>query len=103
MKDAGGNPVSTLTLNVDREAEISSPMVDTRRVEKANATLLAELSPREVEVLVLLGQGDTNREISKKLAISPHTVKSHVIHLFNKLGVSDRTQAAVWAARQNLF
>ena len=103
VKDAGGKPVSTLTLNVDREAEISSPMVDTRRVEKANATLLAELSPREVEVLVLLGQGDTNREISKKLAISPHTVKSHVIHLFNKLGVSDRTQAAVWAARQNLF
>ena len=46
-------------------------------------------------------QMDT-REISTHLEISPHTVKSHVIHIFNKVGVNDRTQAAVWATRQNL-
>jgi DNA-binding CsgD family transcriptional regulator/ArsR family metal-binding transcriptional regulator len=60
------------------------------------------LTPRELEVLRLLTQGATNQEISTHLQISPHTVKSHVIHIFNKLGVDDRTQAAVWATRQNL-
>ena len=60
------------------------------------------LTPRELEVLRLMSQGDTNQEISAHLKISPHTVKSHVIHIFNKLGVGDRTQAAVWAARHNL-
>ncbi len=60
------------------------------------------LSSRELQVLKLLSQGATNGEISRALSISPHTVKSHVIHIFNKLGVSDRTQAAVWAARHHL-
>ncbi|MFZ5452092.1 MAG: LuxR C-terminal-related transcriptional regulator [Thermodesulfobacteriota bacterium] len=60
------------------------------------------LTARELEVLRLLSQGATNLEISGHLHISPHTVKSHVIHIFNKLGVDDRTQAAVWATRHNL-
>jgi DNA-binding CsgD family transcriptional regulator/ArsR family metal-binding transcriptional regulator len=59
------------------------------------------LTARELEVLRLMTQGATNLEISHQLQISPHTVKSHVIHIFNKLGVDDRTQAAVWAARHN--
>ena len=62
----------------------------------------APLTHRELEVLRLLARGDTNAEISCQLSISPHTVKSHVIHIFNKLGVNDRTQAAVWAARHHL-
>ncbi|MEW6659474.1 MAG: LuxR C-terminal-related transcriptional regulator [Thermodesulfobacteriota bacterium] len=68
--------------------------------EKAASALL---TPRELEVLRLLTQGATNQEISTHLQISPHTVKSHVIHIFNKLGVDDRTQAAVWATRHNLI
>lgn len=65
---------------------------------------LAEpLTPRELEVLAFMGKGNTNPEISKALGISPHTVKSHVIHIFNKLGVNHRTQAVVWAARQGLI
>jgi DNA-binding CsgD family transcriptional regulator/ArsR family metal-binding transcriptional regulator len=60
------------------------------------------LTARELEVLRLMTQGATNLEISSHLQISPHTVKSHVIHIFNKLGVDDRTQAAVWAARHHL-
>ncbi len=68
------------------------------------ARLLPEpLTPRELEVLALMGEGRTNPEISKELTISPHTVKSHVIHIFNKLGVNDRTQAAVWAARNKII
>lgn len=61
------------------------------------------LTDREIQVLALVSEGETNKEISKKLEISPHTVKSHVIHIFNKLGVNDRTQAAVWAVRQNIL
>jgi len=61
------------------------------------------LTGREVEVLRLMAEGFTNPEISEILAISHHTVKSHVVHIFNKLGVNDRTQAAVWAARNRLI
>lgn len=61
------------------------------------------LSPRELEVLSMMGEGLTNREISKELIISPHTVKSHVVHIFNKLGVNHRTQAVVWAARNGII
>ncbi len=64
--------------------------------------LPAALTQRELEVLQLVAQGATNMEISQILYISPHTVKSHVIHIFNKLGVNDRTQAAVWAAKNHL-
>lgn len=60
------------------------------------------LTQREIQVLKYITDGATNPEIAKLLSISPHTVKSHVIHIFNKLGVNDRTQAAVWATRYNL-
>lgn len=68
-----------------------------------NNPIPAGLSHRESEILRLLSDGLTNKEISRVFSISPHTVKSHVIHIFNKLGVNDRTQAAVWAARLNLI
>lgn len=53
------------------------------------------LSPREREVLQLLAQGLTNREIARTLTVSASTIKIHVEHILAKLGVSDRTQAAV--------
>ncbi len=61
------------------------------------------LTRRELEVLALVAEGYTNKEICQDLEISAHTVKSHVDHIFNKLGVFDRTQAAVWAVRHNLL
>ncbi len=61
------------------------------------------LTDREIEVLRLVTEGFTNNEISEQLSISPHTAKSHVIHIFNKLGVDDRTQAAVLATRHKLI
>lgn len=54
-----------------------------------------QLSPREREVLQLLAQGLTNREIARMLTVSASTIKIHVEHILAKLGVSDRTQAAV--------
>ena len=61
------------------------------------------LTNREIEVLKLIAQGLTNNEISNVLFISPHTVKSHMINIFNKLNVSDRTQAAVLATHNHLI
>lgn len=61
------------------------------------------LTPREREVLRCIVQGDTNREIAGKLSLSIGTVKIHVEHIIAKLGVSDRTQAAVWAVKRGLL
>lgn len=58
------------------------------------------LSAREVEVLCALAEGLYNKEIASKLQISEKTVKNHVSNIFKKIGVSDRTQAAVYAIRQ---
>jgi two-component system, NarL family, response regulator LiaR len=60
-------------------------------------TQLESLTPREVEVLKLLSQGQTNPQIARNLLFSVSTVKAHVRSILNKLGVSDRTQAAVRA------
>jgi len=66
------------------------------------ADLIEPLTKREEEVLKLMATGLTNREIAGVLFISEGTVKTHVEHIIGKLGVSDRVQAAVWAARQGL-
>lgn len=58
---------------------------------------LAELTPRELDVLKLIAIGDNNREIAQKLYISEGTVKNHVTNLLNRLNLRDRTQAAILA------
>lgn len=79
-----------------------------RRVTGALATprLAADvevpLTQRESEVLRQLALGLTNKEIAQALSISYETVKEHVQHILRKIGVSDRTQAAVWAVRKGL-
>jgi DNA-binding NarL/FixJ family response regulator len=62
----------------------------------------AELTPREREVLALLAQGLANKRIARELGITETTVKAHVGHLLAKLGVADRTQAALYAVRAGL-
>jgi DNA-binding NarL/FixJ family response regulator len=62
-----------------------------------------KLSARELEVLRLIAEGCTNQEIAEKLILSPTTVKTHVQNILQKLGVSDRTQAAVHAVRCGLI
>lgn len=61
------------------------------------------LTQRELEVLQLLAFGHTNRQIGEKLYISPDTVKTHLEHIYQKLGASDRTSAVAEALRRRLI
>ncbi len=63
---------------------------------------LALLTERERAILALLAQGRTNQEISEAMLISIGTVKNHISNILSKLGVRDRTQAALWALQQGL-
>ncbi len=63
----------------------------------------ADLSPRELEVLALIADGHTNREIADRLTISVNTVARHVTHIFNKTGVSNRAEAVSYAHRFRLL
>lgn len=62
-----------------------------------------KLSKREMEVLKEMVKGKTNKDIAKSLFVSEKTVKTHVSHIFNKLQVSDRTQAAIYAIENKLI
>lgn len=61
-----------------------------------------DLTPRETEVLVLVRQGLANKQIARRLGISERTVKAHLTSVFARIGVADRTQAALWAERTGL-
>ncbi len=61
------------------------------------------LSPREREVLALIARGMTNRQIADELVISQHTARNHVTSILDKLGLSRRTEAAVYATRLGLM
>ncbi len=61
------------------------------------------LTPREMEILEMICRGATNKEIARQLGISYQTVKNHVTAVLRKLGVKDRTQAVLYAIRQEWF
>jgi two-component system, NarL family, response regulator DegU len=92
---AGGNMVIDPQLVVALAEELSQAKERDRRAET--------LTAREVEVLQLLAFGHTNRDIAEKLFISPDTVKTHLEHIFEKLGASDRTAAVAEALRRRLI
>lgn len=74
----------------------------TRAVD-AGSLQTSELTAREIEVLCLIAQGATNREIATQLVISEGTVKNHISSILNRLGLRDRTQAAIYAREHGLF
>ncbi|HHY81608.1 MAG TPA: response regulator transcription factor [Clostridiales bacterium] len=65
--------------------------------------LIEELTPREKDVLIALGEGLSNKDIAKKLFISEYTVKKHVSQILAKLNLADRTQAALYAHTKGLI
>jgi DNA-binding NarL/FixJ family response regulator len=71
------------------------------RSERAGSAV--ELTVRERDVLALVIAGDANKQIARKLGISEKTVKGHLTNLFQRIGVQDRTQAALWAERNGIF
>ena len=74
-----------------------------RREEKGKQkTNVDNLTKREYEVLTLIAEGFNNREIANHLFISEKTVKNHVSNIFKKINVSDRTQAAIYAYKNNI-
>lgn len=79
---------------------VAARLVDALRDDRA--TGLEGLTPREREVLALLGRGLANKRIAAELGVAEKTVKAHVGSVLRKLGVPDRTQAALYAARIGL-
>lgn len=80
------------------------PALNSKMIEKnQDEEKIDVLTRRELEVLKLLAVGMYNKEVAEKLNISERTVKNHVSNIFKKLEVTDRTQAAVFAIRNNLI
>lgn len=70
--------------------------------QKGDRGPLDEMSAREIQVLGLVGAGMPNKEIARRLQITERTVKGHLTSVFRHIGVTDRTQAALWAARHGV-
>lgn len=85
------------------ESQVASKMMNRfRRPAQTEAQPHEELTDREMEVLQLIAQGKSNQEIADELFIGIKTVKYHLTNMFSKLGVEDRTQAAIYAHRNGL-
>lgn len=80
------------------------PMLNSKMIERdIDKERIKLLTKRELEVLKLVAIGSYNKEIGEKLEISERTVKNHISSIFKKIEVTDRTQAAVFAIRNNLI
>jgi DNA-binding NarL/FixJ family response regulator len=102
LKDA---PPLELTNAVRSAAEgdsaLSSMVAD--RLMTRVRTPRSSLTPRELEVLQLVAGGSSNREIGQELMLSEATVKSHLVHIYDKLGVRSRTSAVAAAREQGVL
>lgn len=86
-----------------RGETVLAPAVAARLVGKMRTPAEEQLSGREVEVLQLVAEGESNSDIAQQLHISQATVKSHLVNIFGKLGVSDRTAAVMSALRKGIL
>jgi DNA-binding NarL/FixJ family response regulator len=77
--------------------------VASRLVGRLRAPPAQSLSPRELEVLILVAEGRPNKDVARQLFISETTVKSHLAHIFTKLGVDDRTAAVTVALERGMI
>jgi DNA-binding NarL/FixJ family response regulator len=92
-----------LVAHLNRRPELESSMPSAGAGSGATDPLLIEdLTEREYEILKCLARGESNREIGEALYITEGTVKNHVSNILSKLGLRDRTQAALWAREHRL-
>jgi len=97
LKDAPREELVRAIRAAARGEAVLAPSVASRLVSQLRAPEQATLSDRELEVLRLVAQGETNRGVAARLFISEATVKTHLLHIYTKLDVNDRA-AAVGAA-----
>ncbi len=98
-KDAGAEELVAAIRSVQNTRRYMPPSVSALLAERLPGT---ELTDRELDVLKLLVRGCSNREIGDQLAIAENTVRIHVSRILDKLGVADRTQAAVYAWKSGM-
>lgn len=108
LKDSDSNELKKAILSVVKGDNYIQPelipLLNSKMIEKdIDKEKLNLLTKREVEVLKLMAFGAYNKEIGEKLNISERTVKNHISNIFKKIDVSDRTQAAIFAIRNNLI
>jgi DNA-binding NarL/FixJ family response regulator len=100
LKDADPEDVLAGVRAVSRGGSPLDPMVARRLLaSRTSPAAAAQLTPREEEVLALVRAGMANKQIARRLGISERTVKAHLTSVFSRIGVVDRTQAALWAER----
>jgi DNA-binding NarL/FixJ family response regulator len=102
LKDADPDDVLTGIRAVSRGESPIHPKAARALLGARSAGGRPQLTAREVEVLTLVRDGLANKQIAKRLEISERTVKAHLTSAFSRIGVSDRTQAALWAQRNGL-
>ena len=103
LKDAQSEELVAAIRTVAQGKAVLAPTVATRLVHQVSKPAQKTLSTRELEVLTLVAQGASNKEIARALYLSEATVKSHLLHLFSKLEVSDRTAAVTVALERKLL
>jgi DNA-binding NarL/FixJ family response regulator len=108
LKSVGREELLTAIRSVHRgghflHADVARPLLRRAALEARLRPGGADLTVRDLQVLELLSDGKSNKEVAQILGISDETVKSHLKRLFEKLGVSDRTEAVALALRQNLI
>ncbi|MEV0609376.1 response regulator transcription factor [Polymorphospora rubra] len=97
LKDAPREELFRAVEAAARGKAVLSPAVATRLMGQIRQPATEPLSQRELEVLTLIAQGSTNREAARQLFISEATVKTHLLHVYAKLGVNDRAAAVATA------
>lgn len=103
LKDAPKEELFDAIRNAAQGKSSLTPDVASRVVERMRVPEEQSLSSRETEILELVAAGTSNKEIAKTLWVSETTVKSHLLHAFEKLGVDDRTAAVTTALKRGLI
>lgn len=103
LKDAEEAELFGAIRQVARGSSPLSPAVAARIVKRMRGREDENLSEREIEILRSVACGMNNREVARALLISESTVKAHLIHIFGKLGVSDRTAAVTVALERGIL
>ena len=103
LKDAPREELFRAIRAAARGDSVLAPAVAARLMTRMRAPAEENLSAREIEVLQLVAKGASNEEIGKSLHISTATVKTHLIHIYGKLGVDDRTSAVTTALEKGII